>query len=149
MSTETLWVWNRYGFGLCRHVLFSDTTPDEPSTRHAMVVCGPGQWAKFTRADAKPAPPAGKVGDYGEPWQRTDVSVVDKNRKCIIAFPEDNEADRIIACVNELAGLEPERVREALVAANEALVDYRLHGKITKINEDRLSAALSAAEGRG
>lgn len=66
-----------------------------------------------------------KEHDYGEPWRfeqlnRIDAGIVDRDgnptdlfgERCEGAlYPDDKDAARAVACVNAMAGLDPEKVR--------------------------------------
>ena len=71
------------------------------------------------------------MSEYGEPWEKqnwVDVVVRNKNGDTIL-FSEDGttsdeEAARIVACVNALQGLSPDGVR-GLVEAVQDVIDWQ------------------------
>src|SRR5690606_28834556 len=88
--------------------------------------------------------------DYGEPWRReNDGSVLNRHGHIAVCCRE-----RIVACVNALAGRDPEKLEGLLEAVKTVVVEDSRMEDGQSVHDFRpdiidLANALAAFEGRG
>jgi hypothetical protein len=82
-----------------------------------------------------------EVKDYGEPWEHDNGDVFNEDGKFVYSkvtgFVTQDAVSRTVACVNALAGLNPEKLA-ALIEAVEKYVEAHQKWEADIINDDRV-----------